>query len=165
VSPAPDHAGGGLAPSVRRISACSSECPARAVRLPERFRGGCSFGAPVWRAGVSPTRGESDPMTVAAQLFTAPLCQGDGRVEALRLNRRQALGAANARALGNAQLRAGPTLSSGRELVAGRRGGRVRLGPLGWQLREAPFDLGDHSAHRDTKNTLTALDEVDDLIW
>jgi len=47
-----------LPPSVSGRSGdrrCFPESPDTAVLLPERFRGGCSFGGPPWRGGRSPT--------------------------------------------------------------------------------------------------------------
>src|SRR5690606_762671 len=54
---------GGVSPSVSRLprvrgpTPAFQRCLARAVLLPERFRGGCPFGAPCWRHGVSPAQG------------------------------------------------------------------------------------------------------------
>jgi hypothetical protein len=159
------------------MCACSPECPARAVRWPERFRGGCSFGASDWRAEDSPARGDQTqrryqrrtalPRHDVRSSRTVPspkssaVMSGSGL--AAQLGARTSPWRPASRAL-HAQLGAGTTLSAGGELIIGSRGGQIRLSPLGRQLSKAALDLGDDPAHGDAENALAALDQIDDLI-
>ena len=139
----------------RRLTSLQS-CLARAVRAPERFRGGVAPSAPPRRRGP----GSPDEVPGGALLLRRPstgMC--DGLVPS-GVDRRGQSYAARGAVSRSARARGGAASSSpGGRLV----GSASAVRSLGSSARDA-LDLAPDAADGDAEHALAALEQVDDLV-